>query len=140
MSRDLFWNCMNGAALIHDFEIALSGNFRGRGSWLSEGKFGMATETGLFLNQIAAPNFFWNWLWGGCGKISGVTQSSPPKTPEPAFCTMPTNTYSVTIHLAIGTDIPHMHRRRMARRLVRRPTTISIVLRAGEEMHLAAYI
>ena len=42
---------MNGAALIHDFEIALSGQTsEDVEAGLNEGKFGMATETGLFLN------------------------------------------------------------------------------------------
>src|ERR1700687_3293948 len=50
---------MNGAALIHDFEIALSGQTsEDVEAGLTEGKFGMATETGLFLNQIAGTAAF----------------------------------------------------------------------------------
>src|SRR5262252_7031694 len=50
---------MNGAALTHDFEIALSGNTsEDVEAGLGEGKFGMATETGLFLNQIASTAAF----------------------------------------------------------------------------------
>src|SRR5207253_3563058 len=45
---------MNGAALIHDFEIALVGNTsEDVEAGLGEGQFGMAAETGLYLNEIA---------------------------------------------------------------------------------------
>src|SRR5216117_1081090 len=45
---------MNGAALIHDFEIALCGNTsEDVEAGLGGGKFGMAAETGLYLNEIA---------------------------------------------------------------------------------------
>src|SRR5450432_3633678 len=45
---------MNGAALIHDFEIALVGNTsEDVDAGLGEGRFGMARETGEQLNQIA---------------------------------------------------------------------------------------
>src|SRR5215469_7289205 len=45
---------MNGAALIHDFEIALSGQTsEDVEASLGEGKFGMAEETGCGINEIA---------------------------------------------------------------------------------------
>src|SRR5258707_4945785 len=45
---------MNGAALIHDFEIALAGNTsEDVETGLGDGAFGMAAETGEYLNQIA---------------------------------------------------------------------------------------
>src|SRR5881296_1035757 len=45
---------MNGAALIHDFEIALSGNTsEDVEAALGQGQFGMAEETGKYLNEIA---------------------------------------------------------------------------------------
>ncbi len=45
---------MNGAALIHDFEIAVAGNTsEDVDASLGEGKFGMARETGEQLNEIA---------------------------------------------------------------------------------------
>src|SRR5260370_14557990 len=45
---------MNGAALIHDFEIALAGNTsEDVEAALGEGQFGMAEETGKYLNEIA---------------------------------------------------------------------------------------
>src|SRR6266481_5886271 len=45
---------MNGATLIHDFEIALAGNTsEDVEAGLGEGQFGMAEETGKYLNEIA---------------------------------------------------------------------------------------
>src|SRR5246500_5932621 len=45
---------MNGAALVHDFEIALVGNTsEDVEGGLGVGAFGMAAETGEYLNQIA---------------------------------------------------------------------------------------
>src|SRR5579863_10104978 len=45
---------MNGAALVHDFEIALVGNTsEDVEAVLGKGEFGMAEETGLYLNEIA---------------------------------------------------------------------------------------
>src|SRR5450432_4650591 len=45
---------MNGAALIHDFEIAIAGNTsEDVDAGIGGGKFGMARETGEQLNQIA---------------------------------------------------------------------------------------
>ena len=45
---------MNGAALIHDFEIALAGNTsEDVEAGLGSGQFGMAEETGNYLNEFA---------------------------------------------------------------------------------------
>src|SRR5258706_8028095 len=45
---------MNGAALIHDFEIALAGNTsEDVEAGLGEGQFGMAAETGQYINEMA---------------------------------------------------------------------------------------
>src|SRR3979490_1013692 len=45
---------MNGAALIHDFEIALVGNTsEDVEAGIGAGQFGMAEETGKYLNEIA---------------------------------------------------------------------------------------
>src|SRR5271169_1723826 len=45
---------MNGAAMIHDFEIALAGNTsEDVEAGLGDGAFGMAAETGEYLNEMA---------------------------------------------------------------------------------------
>jgi hypothetical protein len=102
---------MNGAALIHDFEIALSGQTsEDVEAGLSEGKFGMATETGLFLNQIAGSAAFSGI---GYGEAAGKFLAGRRLLPQNAEASVLLNAYKlripVTIHLAIGTDIPHMH-------------------------------
>jgi hypothetical protein len=102
---------MNGAALIHDFEIALSGNTsEDVEAGLGSGKFGMATETGLFLNQIASTAAFSGI---GYGEAAGKFLSARRLRAEHARSSVLWNAYRlripVTVHLAIGTDIPHMH-------------------------------
>ena len=102
---------MNGAALIHDFEIALSGQTsEDVEAGLNEGKFGMATETGLFLNQIAGTAAFSGI---GYGESAGKFLAGRRLLPQNAHTSVLLNAYKlrlpVTIHLAIGTDIPHMH-------------------------------
>ena len=102
---------MNGAALIHDFEIALSGQTsEDVEAGLNEGKFGMATETGLFLNQIASSAAFSGM---GYGEAAGKFLAGRKLSPRNAQASVLVNAYihriPVTIHLAIGTDIPHMH-------------------------------
>ena len=45
---------MNGAAIIHDFELAMAGRTsEDVGAGLEDGSFGMAEETGVFLNRAA---------------------------------------------------------------------------------------
>ena len=45
---------MNGAALIHDFEIALVGNTsEDVDAAIGDGRFGMAEETGEYINEIS---------------------------------------------------------------------------------------
>ena len=102
---------MNGAALIHDFEIALSGGTsEDVEAGLGEGKFGMATETGLFLNQIASTAAFSGI---GYGEAAGKFLAARRLRPQHANASILYNAYKMgiplTIHLAIGTDIPHMH-------------------------------
>src|SRR5882757_8532032 len=76
---------MNGAALIHDFEIALAGN-------TSED-----VETGLGDGE-AAGQFLDN-------AVIDVPYANSSVLAAAYKLRIP-----VTIHLAIGTDIPHMHR------------------------------
>ena len=102
---------MNGAALIHDFEIALVGNTsEDVEATLGGGKFGMAAETGLYLNEIAvgaARSGF------GLGEAAGKLLTSGRLRAKHADASVFIAAYKlripVTVHLAIGTDIPHMH-------------------------------
>jgi hypothetical protein len=102
---------MNGAALVHDFEIALSGGTsEDVEAGLKTGDFGMATETGLFLNQIAVSASFHAI---GYGEAAGKFLAGRKLQPENAAASILLHAFKrkipVTVHLAIGTDIPHMH-------------------------------
>ena len=100
---------MNGAGLIHDFEIALSGGTSEDvdGS-LGPGRFGMAEETGRELNAA---------ITDGVGRGLGLAQAVAQHldTRQPPFGSMSLLAacarlqIPVTAHVAVGTDIIHMH-------------------------------
>lgn len=102
---------MNGAAMVHDFEIALAGNTsEDVEAGLGRGKFGMAQETGLYLNEVAvgaARSGF------GLGEAAGKLLVNGRLKPRYAQFSVLAAAFRakipVTVHLAIGTDIPHMH-------------------------------
>ncbi len=102
---------MNGAALIHDFEIALAGQTsEDVDASLSEGKFGMAQETGQGINEIAKLA---QRIHIGYGEAAGQYLQSGILATEHLDASVLAAAYKlripVTVHLAIGTDIPHMH-------------------------------
>jgi hypothetical protein len=101
----------NGAGIIHDFELALSGSTsEDVDEALGPGRFGMAQETGELLN--AAIN-------DGVEKGLGLGQSVAARLGElkPAHERLSVIAAAerlkipVTVHVAIGTDIIHMHAR-----------------------------
>jgi len=103
---------MNGAALVHDFEIAMVGNTsEDVEAGLGTGQFGMAAETGEHVNEMA--KLAWR-LRSGYGEAAGQFLTSGIVEPKYTACSVLIAAYQqripVTIHLAIGTDIPHMHR------------------------------
>src|SRR5437899_1758561 len=102
---------MNGAALIHDFEIALAGTTsEDVEAGIGEGQFGMAAETGEYINEIAKLS---HRVRIGYGEAAGQYLSSGIIEVKHADSSVLFAAYKyripVTIHLAIGTDIPHMH-------------------------------
>src|SRR6266851_2820244 len=102
---------MNGAALIHDFEIALAGNTsEDVEASIGKGQFGMAAETGQYINEFAKLS---HRIRIGYGEAAGQFLSSCIIEVKHADFSVLVAAYKhqipVTIHLAIGTDIPHMH-------------------------------
>ncbi len=102
---------MNGAALIHDFEIALAGNTsEDVEAGLGAGQFGMASETGQYINEFSKLA---SRLHIGYGEAAGQFLLSGILKVKHAASSVLVAAYKqripVTIHLAIGTDIPHMH-------------------------------
>jgi hypothetical protein len=100
---------VNGAAIIHDFEVALVGaTSEDVDQTLGPGRFGMAEETGGLLN--AAIN---EGVARGLGIGQAVAAYLSAKQPQFArasiLCAAARLGIPVTVHVAIGTDIIHMH-------------------------------
>jgi len=98
-----------GAAVIHDFEVALVGaTSEDVDETLGPGRFGMAEETGRLLN--AAIN---DGVAAGLGIGQAVTRFLADKQPQFARSSILAAAarlqVPVTVHVAIGTDIIHMH-------------------------------
>jgi len=102
---------MNGAALIHDFEIALAGNTSEEvETALGEGRFGMAEETGRYLNEIAKLAHRVRIGYGeAAGKFRNIGIIEAPYEGSSVLAAAYKRRIPVTVHIAIGADIPHMH-------------------------------
>ncbi|MBI3977221.1 MAG: hypothetical protein HY331_03455 [Chloroflexi bacterium] len=104
---------MNGAGAIHDFEVALIGQTsEDVGAGLTDGTFGMAEETGRLINEALAgcaedgsPN------GPGMGRLLGeaLLARRPPYVDLSLLAAGARLDLPVTVHVAIGTDIVHMH-------------------------------
>jgi hypothetical protein len=99
----------NGAGIIHDFEIALSGGTsEDVDATLGPGTFGMAEETATQLNRAIADG-----VAGGLGLGQSVATYldalRPPFAQISVVATAWRLQIPVTAHVAIGTDIIHMH-------------------------------
>ncbi len=101
---------MNGAALVHDMEIALVGKTSEYvEERLGKGRFGMAEETGRYYNDIAKEAAADGI---GMGEAAGRLLTSRWKARngrQSVLMTAWRARVPVTVHLAIGTDTPHMH-------------------------------
>jgi hypothetical protein len=100
---------MNGAGIIHDAELAMAGHTsEDVAAGIKDGEFGMAEETGVFLNAAISE---------GAEKGMGLGRAVGAMLIRENF---PYNRFSllarafdldipVTVHVAIGTDIIHFH-------------------------------
>jgi hypothetical protein len=100
---------MNGAGIIHDFEIALSGaTSEDVDESLGPGRFGMAEETALLLNEAIRRG-----ADSGQGLGQAVAAFLADRRPPHAECSLAAAAHRlgipITVHVAIGTDITHMH-------------------------------
>lgn len=100
---------MNGACIIHDAEIAMAGSTSEEvGDVLGDGAFGAARETGEVLNGAISL--------GACEGI-GMGQAVGeylltrdfPHNDKSLLATAAKLGVPVTVHVAIGTDIIHIH-------------------------------
>ena len=99
----------NGAGIIHDFEIALSGGTsEDVDATLGPGTFGMAEETGTQLNRAINDGVAAGL---GLGQSVGkyLDAIKPPFAQISVMAAAWRLQIPVTVHVAIGTDIIHMH-------------------------------
>jgi hypothetical protein len=101
---------MNGAAMIHDFEIAVGGRTsEDVDAALGPGTFGMAEETATWLNEainagVAAGRGL------GASVVAFLADSGRAAHSEHSvLCAAGRHDVPVTVHVAMGTDIVHMH-------------------------------
>ena len=99
---------MNGAGIIHDFEIALSGaTSEDVDESLGPGRFGMAAETAE-LNDVIRRGAE---SGQGIGQAVGahIAALVPPFARHSLAATAHRLGIPLTVHVAIGTDVTHMH-------------------------------
>ena len=100
---------MNGAGVIHDFELALSGaTSEDVDEALGPGRFGMAEETGTLLNA-AITEGVGRGLGLGQAVAARLSEMQPPHGDLSLLAAAARLEIPVTVHVAIGTDIIHMH-------------------------------
>ena len=100
---------MNGAGIIHDFEIALSGaTSEDVDEALGPGRFGMAEETGTLLNEaIRVARAEHKGLGQG---VAGFLAKRHLKYADKSLAVAAHRLgVPLTVHVAVGTDIIHMH-------------------------------
>ena len=101
---------LNGAAAIHDFEIALAGQTsEDVEAVLPDGRFGAAEETGREMNEAIAAGVrdalgMGEALGRRLDEIAAAEFAPASLVLEAWRAATP-----VTVHVAIGTDTPHMH-------------------------------
>ena len=101
---------MNGSAMIHDFEIALVGaTSEDVEAGLGTGAFGMAEETGRIINEAIIRG-----ARDGIGMGESIGRHLHSIQPAHADKSLLSTAYEagvpVTVHVAIGTDIVHIHK------------------------------
>ncbi len=100
---------LNGAGVIHDFELAFMGETsEDVAASLNDGSFGMAEETGSFINQAIIDG---SARGVGIGAAVGqaILKARLPHRKLSILATGARLRIPVTSHIAIGTDIIHMH-------------------------------
>lgn len=101
---------MNGAGIIHDVEIALAGQTsEDVAAHLDGGEFGMARETSEFIHRAVLKAY--RERGQGLGRAVGeaLLMEEPPHANASLLAAAARSNLPVTVHVAIGTDITHMH-------------------------------
>ena len=99
---------MNGAAAIHDFELAMIGaTTESVAKYISEGQFGLWQETGLYneaINEYAPQGY-------GFGEALGryIEEHEFPYRENSLLAACYRRHIPATVHVGIGCDIVHEH-------------------------------
>lgn len=100
---------LNGACIVHDFEVAYAGRTsEDVDEEIGRGSFGMAEETGRLLNEAIITGHKKGW---GLGRSVGemIRRSRYPYKNLSILAAGVRLGIPVTVHVAVGTDILHIH-------------------------------
>jgi hypothetical protein len=99
---------LNGAGIIHDFELAFVGQTsEDVDKEILSGAFGMAEETGSMLNQAIRSAAGDEGIGAAVGRM--IQTNDFPYKDKSLLATAHRLGIPATVHVAIGTDIIHMH-------------------------------
>lgn len=99
---------LNGAGIIHDFELAFVGQTsEDVDKEILSGAFGMAEETGSMLNQAIASASDDEGIGACVGRM--IQAGNFPYKDKSLLAVGHRLGVPITVHVAIGTDIIHMH-------------------------------
>ncbi len=109
MERDIVTSLsLNGAGIIHDFELAFIGQTsEDVDREILTGAFGMAEETGSMLNRAIKSAGKEEGIGSAVGKM--IQSGDFPYKDRSLLAAGSRLGVPVTVHVAIGTDIIHMH-------------------------------
>jgi len=101
--------CLNGAAAIHDVELAVAGHTsEDVAAGLIDGSFGMARETSILFARAA--NEAHDKECGLGAALGAVLQREPCARPDISLVrTAAEASIPCSIHITLGTDVVHMH-------------------------------
>ncbi len=111
LERGIFTGlAMNGAGIIHDVEIALAGKTsEDVAAHLGAGQFGTARETAEFIHGAVKKAFEAGGIGLGTGVGERLVEEDAPFAHLSILATAARCGVPVTVHVALGTDIIHMH-------------------------------
>jgi hypothetical protein len=111
MERGIFSGlALNGAGVVHDVELALAGKTsEDVAAHLNQGQFGTARETAEFVHEAVASGFRAGDR--GMGRAVGekLLREGAPYAHMSLLAMATRLDIPVTVHIAVGTDIIHMH-------------------------------
>ena len=101
---------LNGAGIVHDFELAVAGHTsEDVAAGLGAGEFGMARETGEEINRAIVEGDARRPGPRRRARAATSRATSPPHRGVSLLATAWRLGVPATVHVAVGTDIVHMH-------------------------------